>query len=61
MELFDFDGSAQATDHSDYLGTVLQVDTRRVIVNAEDDNLKLASVGNAARLGRDQHGRRRYR
>jgi len=50
MKLFEFEEQSGARNHSDFLGAVLQVDTRRVVVNAENENLKLASVGKLVAL-----------
>jgi len=48
--LFNFKLGEEASSDTSYLGTVLQVDTRRVVINAEDANLKLAGVGKLVAL-----------
>lgn len=48
--LFNFKLGEDASSDNAYLGTVLQVDTRRVVINAEDSNLKLAGVGKLVAL-----------
>ncbi|MCF6313526.1 MAG: ATP-binding protein [Verrucomicrobiales bacterium] len=48
--LFNFKLGEEAANDTSYLGTVLQVDTRRVVINSEDANLKLAGVGKLVAL-----------
>lgn len=45
--LFDF---GQSHEHESYLGTVIQVDTRRVVINAADNHLERASIGRLVAL-----------
>ena len=52
MPIFNFkQGDAVQTDGG-YLGTVLQVDTRRVSISAEDEHLMRASIGKLVALRR---------
>jgi len=45
MAIFEFTQSEDAKTDPAYLGSVLQVDTRRVVIDADDENLKLARIG----------------
>lgn len=45
MAIFEFKQGEDIKTDPAYLGSVLQVDTRRVVVDAEDESLKLASIG----------------
>ena len=45
MAIFEFKQGEDIKTDPAYLGSVLQVDTRRVVIDAEDESLKLASIG----------------
>ncbi len=45
MAIFNFKLGEDIKTDPAYLGSVLQVDTRRVVINADDENLRLASIG----------------
>jgi len=50
MPIFNFISGDDARKDHGYLGTVLQVDTRRVMINAEDEHLERASIGKLVTL-----------
>ncbi len=50
MPIFNFKQGDDVQTDEGYLGTVLQVDTRRVLINAEDEHLMRASVGKLVAL-----------
>lgn len=50
MPIFTFKYIDDAKNDPAYLGSVLQVDTRRVIINAKDDHLERASIGKLVTL-----------
>jgi len=45
MPIFDFKYGDDVGTDPGYLGSVLQVDTRRVMINAKDEHLSRASIG----------------
>jgi DNA helicase HerA-like ATPase len=50
MPIYEFKYGDDAKNDPAYLGSVLQVDTRRVIINAEDKHLERASIGKLVTL-----------
>jgi hypothetical protein len=52
MPIFNFKQGDDVQTDMGYLGTVLQVDTRRVLINAEDEHLMRASIGKLVTLRR---------
>ncbi|MBI9084161.1 MAG: ATP-binding protein [Desulfobacterales bacterium] len=50
MPIFEFKYGDDVKNDPAYLGSVLQVDTRRVMVNAEDEHLQRASIGKLVTL-----------
>jgi len=52
MPIFDFKQGGDAQTDGGYLGTVLQVDTRRVSISAKDEHLMRASIGKLVVLRR---------
>ena len=50
MPIFEFKYGDDARKDPGYLGTVLQVDTRREMINAEDEHLERASIGKLVTL-----------
>lgn len=50
MPIFDFKSGEDIRTDIGYLGTVLQVDSRRVMLNAEDEHLVRASIGKLVTL-----------
>lgn len=50
MPIFEFKYGDDVKDDPAYLGSVLQVDTRRVMINAEDEHLQRASIGKLVTL-----------
>lgn len=50
MPIFDFKTGEDIRTDPGYLGTVLQVDTRRVTINTEDEHLVRASIGKLVTL-----------
>ena len=52
MPIFEFKYGDDIKNDPAYLGSVLQVDTRRVMINAEDEHLMRASIGKLVTLRR---------
>lgn len=52
MPIFEFKYGDDVKNDPAYLGSVLQVDTRRVLINAEDEHLMRASIGKLVTLRR---------
>ena len=52
MPIFDFKHDDDVQTDEGYLGTVIQVDTRRVLISAEDEHLMRASIGKLVALRR---------
>ncbi|MCP4043978.1 MAG: ATP-binding protein [Gammaproteobacteria bacterium] len=52
MPIFDFKQGDDVQTDEGYLGTVIQVDTRRVFISAEDEHLMRASIGKLVALRR---------
>jgi len=52
MPIFEFKYGDDVKKDPAYLGSVLQVDTRRVMINAEDEHLMRASIGKLVTLRR---------
>ena len=52
MPIFKFKYGGDVKNDPTYLGSVLQVDTRRVLINAEDEHLMRASIGKLVTLRR---------
>ena len=52
MPIFEFKYGDDVKNDPAYLGSVLQVDTRRVMINAEDEHLMRASIGKLVSLRR---------
>lgn len=52
MPIFEFKYGDDVRNDPAYLGSVLQVDTRRVLINAEDEHLMRASIGKLVTLRR---------
>ncbi len=50
MSIFKFEYGDDVKNDPAYLGSVLQVDTRRVMINAEDEHLERASIGKLVTL-----------
>ena len=50
MPIFQFKYGEDVRSDPAYLGSVLQVDTRRVMINAEDEHLERASIGKLVTL-----------
>ncbi|NQU64790.1 MAG: ATP-binding protein [SAR324 cluster bacterium] len=50
MPIFEFKDGDDIKNDPAYLGSVLQVDTRRVMINAEDKHLQRASIGKLVTL-----------
>ena len=50
MPIFKFKYGDDVKNNPAYLGSVLQVDTRRVMINAEDEHLQRASIGKLVTL-----------
>jgi hypothetical protein len=50
MPIFEFKYGDDVKNEPAYLGSVLQVDTRRMMINAEDEHLQRASIGKLVTL-----------
>jgi len=50
MPIFKFNYAGDVKNDPAYLGSVLQVDTRRVLINSEDEHLERASIGKLVTL-----------
>ena len=50
MPIFEFKYGDDVKNDPAYLGSVLQVDTRRVLINSEDEHLERASIGKLVTL-----------